>query len=162
MRPGRPVQLDTACDAPSSYAMAEVVPVNNATEAASFTKGVVIPGMETAGWKLWRVLTDGGSEFKAEFDQACRNLSVKRTRTKYVMRGPTDSSSDCRERSFTNTGGLPSGGAASAGAFSDKHRWTVSCSSTPSGARTRATVPKDEHLQRSFCGAVRENPHKEV
>jgi len=72
----------TACDAASSYAMAKVVPANNAKEAASFLKDVVAPEVEKAGWKLRRVLTDGGSEFKADFDQACRELNVKHTRTK--------------------------------------------------------------------------------
>jgi len=72
----------TACDAASSYAMAKVMPANNAKEAASFLKDVVAPEVEKAGWKLWRVLTDGGSEFKADFDQACRDLNVKHTRTK--------------------------------------------------------------------------------
>jgi len=72
----------TACDAASSYAMAKVVPANDAKEAASFLKDVVVPEVEKAGWKLWRVLTDGGSEFKADFDRACRELNVKHTRTK--------------------------------------------------------------------------------
>ena len=60
----------TACDAASSYAIAKVVPVNNATEAAKFLRDVVAVEMKEAGWKLWRVLTDGGSEFKGEFDHA--------------------------------------------------------------------------------------------
>jgi len=72
----------TACDAASSYAMAKVVPANNAREAASFLSEVVAVEVNKAGWKLWRVLTDGGSEFKAEFDQACRELNVRHTRTK--------------------------------------------------------------------------------
>ena len=72
----------TACDAASSYAMAKVVPANNAKEAALFLRDVVVPEVEKAGWKLWRVLTDGGSEFKADFDEACRELNVKHTRTK--------------------------------------------------------------------------------
>jgi len=72
----------TACDAASSYAMAKVVAANNATEAASFLRDVVAVELEKAGWRLWRVLTDGGSEFKAQFDQACRELNVRHTRTK--------------------------------------------------------------------------------
>ncbi len=35
-----------------------------------------------AGWPVQRVLTDGGSEFKGEFDQACRNREIQHTRTK--------------------------------------------------------------------------------
>jgi len=72
----------TACDAASSYAMAKVVPANNATEAATFLCDVVVRELEKAGWKLWRVLTDGGSEFKGAFAEMCRELSIRHTRTK--------------------------------------------------------------------------------
>ena len=72
----------TACDAASSYAMAKVVPANNATEAAKFLRDIVAEEVNEAGWKLWRVLTDGGSEFKGEFDEMCRGLNVRHTRTK--------------------------------------------------------------------------------
>jgi len=72
----------TACDAASSYALAKVVPANNAREAASFLKNVVAVEVKKAGWRFQRVLTDGGSEFKAEFDQACRELNIRHTRTK--------------------------------------------------------------------------------
>ena len=78
---GRLWQL-TACDAASSYAMAKVVPANNATEAAAFLRDIVAVELKGAGWKLWRVLTDGGSEFKGQFDEACRQLNVRHTRTK--------------------------------------------------------------------------------
>jgi len=64
----------TACDAASSYAMARVVPANNATEAAAVLRDIVTVELREAGWKLWRVLTDGGSKFKAQFDQAYREL----------------------------------------------------------------------------------------
>ena len=72
----------TACDAASSYGMAKVVSANNAAEAATFLRDVVVPEVEKAGWKLCRVLTDGGSEFKAAFDEMCRELNIKHTRTK--------------------------------------------------------------------------------
>jgi len=72
----------TACDAASSYAMAKVIPANNAKEAASFLRNVVVEELHKAGWRLQRVLTDGGSEFKADFDTACRELHVRHTRTK--------------------------------------------------------------------------------
>jgi transposase InsO family protein len=72
----------TACDAASSYAIAKFVAVSNATEAAKFLRDVVAEEMKEAGWKLWRVRTDGGSEFKGEFDNVCRELHVRHTRTK--------------------------------------------------------------------------------
>lgn len=72
----------TACDVASSYGMAKVIPTNTSTEAATFLRDVVKPELERAGWKLQRVLTDGGSEFKGAFDRACRQLGVDHTRTK--------------------------------------------------------------------------------
>jgi len=72
----------TACAAASSYAMAKVVAANNASEASSFLRDVVAAEVEKAGWSLWRVLTDGGSEFKAQFDQTCQELNVRHTSTK--------------------------------------------------------------------------------
>ena len=78
-RVGKLWQL-TACDAASSYAMAKVVPARNARQAATFLRNVV--AVKQASWRLRRVLTDGGSGLKEEFDQACRELSVRHTRTK--------------------------------------------------------------------------------
>jgi len=72
----------TACDAASSFAMAKVVSANNAQEAATFLRDVVAVEVEKAGWKLWRVLTDGGSEFKGQFDVMCRQFGIRHTRTK--------------------------------------------------------------------------------
>ena len=71
----------TACDASSSYAMAKVVPANSATEAAVFLREVVAVEIKKAGWKLRRVLTDGGSEFNGEFDVMCCEVGVRHTRT---------------------------------------------------------------------------------
>ena len=75
-RVGRVWQI-TACDAASSYGWARIIP-----GAARFLREVVAPECTGAGWKLRRVLTDGGSEFKGEFDRACRELKIVHTRTK--------------------------------------------------------------------------------
>ena len=72
----------TTCDAASSYAMAKVVPANNARKAASFLRDLVAVEVRNAGWRLQRVLTDGGSEFKVDFDKACKQLNVRHTRAK--------------------------------------------------------------------------------
>ena len=72
----------TACDAASSYAMAKVVPACNAQEGATFLRQVVVVQLERAGWRVQRVLTDGGSEFKGAFDEACCELGVRHTRTR--------------------------------------------------------------------------------
>jgi transposase InsO family protein len=71
----------TACDTASSYAVARILPVNNASHAAGFLRGLAT-AFHKAGWPIQRVLTDNGSEFKADFDQACDELEVKHTRTK--------------------------------------------------------------------------------
>jgi transposase InsO family protein len=72
----------TACDAASSYAMARVVPVCSADQTAAFLKEVVAVELGEAGWRIQRVLTDGGSEFKGGFDRACQELGVRHTRTR--------------------------------------------------------------------------------
>lgn len=71
----------TACDA-SSYGLAQIIPACNAQVAASFLTEVVAVELSKAGWRLQRVLTDGGSEFKGDFDEACRELKVRHTRTR--------------------------------------------------------------------------------
>jgi transposase InsO family protein len=73
----------TACDAASSYAMAHVFVLAQPTAqaAARFLQHVLVPHYRQAGWPIQRVLTDGGSEFKGDFDQACRDLHIRHTRT---------------------------------------------------------------------------------
>ncbi len=77
-----PLWQITACDAASSYALAQVVPVCNAEQAGTFLRHVVATTLTEAGWRLQRVLTDGGSEFRGEFDKVCNELNVRHTRTR--------------------------------------------------------------------------------
>jgi len=72
----------TACDAFGSYGVAWLLPAFTATAAATFLRTVLLPHYRRAGWPLQRVLTDGGSEFKGAFDEACRALGIRHTRTK--------------------------------------------------------------------------------
>ena len=72
----------TACDAFGSYGMAWLLPAFTATAAATFLRTVLLPHYRRAGWSIQRVLTDGGSEFKGAFDEACRALGIRHTRTK--------------------------------------------------------------------------------
>src|SRR5216683_1176205 len=72
----------TACDAACSYGVAWLLPAHTAEAAAHFLRRVVIPLYRRAGWRLRRVLTDGGPEFKGAFDEACRALGLRHTRTK--------------------------------------------------------------------------------
>lgn len=72
----------TACDAACSYGVACLLPAHTAEAAAHFLRRVVRPLYRRAGWRLRRVLTDGGPEFKGAFDEACRALGFRHTRTK--------------------------------------------------------------------------------
>lgn len=72
----------TACDAACSYGVARLLPAHTAEAAAHFLRPVLLPVYRRAGWRLRRVLTDGGPEFKGAFDAACRALGLRHTRTK--------------------------------------------------------------------------------
>jgi transposase InsO family protein len=72
----------TACDAASSYGVAALLPAHTAADAAAFLRDALVPLFRQAGWPLRRVLTDGGPEFKGAFDEACRQLGLRHTRTK--------------------------------------------------------------------------------
>jgi hypothetical protein len=69
----------TACDAPTSYGLAGLLPTHDATAAPTFLRAVVVPHFQRAGWPVRRVLTDGGPEFKGAFDVA---WALRHTRTK--------------------------------------------------------------------------------
>ena len=78
-----PVWQITACDAASSFALAQVfVGAPRARIIAEFLRQRVVPFFRKAGYPLQRVLTDRGSEFKGAFDEACRKLGIRHTRTK--------------------------------------------------------------------------------
>lgn len=73
----------TGCDVASSFAWARLV-IGEVTAAAvlSFLREVVRPTYRTAGWRLARVLTDNGKEFKGAFATGCERLGIRVTRTK--------------------------------------------------------------------------------
>ena len=73
----------TGCDAACSYAWARLV-VGEVTSAAvlTFLRDDVRPTYRRAQWRLHRVLTDNGKEFKGAFAAGCERLGVRITRTK--------------------------------------------------------------------------------
>jgi transposase InsO family protein len=73
----------TACDVASSFAWAHLL-IGEVTAAAvlAFLAEVVRPGCRDAGWRLQRVLTDNGKEFKGVFAAGCERLGIRVTRTK--------------------------------------------------------------------------------
>lgn len=73
----------TGCDVASSFGWARVL-VGEVTAAAvlAFLREVVRPTYRRAGWRLQRVLTDNGKEFKGAFAAGCARLRIKVTKTK--------------------------------------------------------------------------------
>ena len=73
----------TGCDAASSYGWAGLI-VGEATATAvlAFLRERVRPVYRHAGWRLRRVLTDNGKEFKGAFAVGCERLGIRVTRTK--------------------------------------------------------------------------------
>jgi transposase len=73
----------TATDIASAYAWAELVicPGQNptATQTSRFARRVA-RALRDAGWRLERVLTDNGNEFKARFPATVERLGVRHTR----------------------------------------------------------------------------------
>ena len=72
----------TACDAATSYGVAGILPTLAHEAVARFLRITLVPLFQRAGWPIRRVLTDRGNEFKASFDEACRELGIRHTRTK--------------------------------------------------------------------------------
>ena len=72
----------TACDVATSYGVAAILPQLGHAAVAQFLRQTLVPAFRRAGWPIRRVLTDGGNEFKASFDEACRTLGIAHTRTK--------------------------------------------------------------------------------
>ena len=72
----------TGCDVASSFGWARLL-VGEVTAAAvlSFLREVVRPTYRQAGWRLQRVLTDNGKEFKGVFAAGCARLGIRVTRT---------------------------------------------------------------------------------
>jgi transposase InsO family protein len=70
----------TACDAACSYLWAQLVPAATPEAMVSFLRTVVCPTYAQAGWRVQRVLTDGGGEFKGAFRGACAAAAIRHTR----------------------------------------------------------------------------------
>lgn len=72
----------TACDAACSFAVAQVSLDFSAEGAAHFLTDHVLPAFQAAGWRVRRILTDQGSEYRGAFDEACTEKRIRHTRTK--------------------------------------------------------------------------------
>ena len=58
-----------------------MLPELSAVATAHFLREMLVPLYRRADWRLARVLTDGGSEFKGAFSATCRTLGIRHTRT---------------------------------------------------------------------------------
>lgn len=72
----------TACDAACSFGLARLSTELSSEQAAAFLGELVMPFYAGYGLPLQRVLTDGGSEFKAAFSKFCSDNDVTQTRIK--------------------------------------------------------------------------------
>ena len=79
---GKVWQITASDGAACSYGVAWLLPAHTAEVTAHFLHRVLRPLYHRVGWRLRRVLTDGGPEFKGAFDEACRTLGLRHTRTK--------------------------------------------------------------------------------
>ena len=73
----------TAIDVCSSYAWAELVACPSGQPGAAQTSRLacrVAAELQQAGWRLERVLSDNGYEFRAGFSQTLADLGVRQTR----------------------------------------------------------------------------------
>lgn len=128
----------TACDAACSYGVAWLLAAHTAEAAAHFLRRVVRPLYRRAGWRLRRVLTDGGPEFKGAFDEACRALGLRHTRTNRGTPGPTASSNGSKARSCRSTGASPFAAATSPAERPCSAVSRRSCSPTITSGPTKA------------------------
>jgi len=73
----------TGCDVASSFGWARLI-VGEVTAAAvlEFLRETVRRTYRQAGWRLHRVLTDNGKEFRGVFAVGCERLGLRVTRTK--------------------------------------------------------------------------------
>ncbi len=62
--------------------MAQVSLGFSAQAAARFLTSHVLPTYQAAGWRLHRILTDQGNEYRGAFDKACAERNIRHTRTK--------------------------------------------------------------------------------
>jgi transposase InsO family protein len=77
---GRVWQI-TAGDAACSSGVAWGLPAFSADATAGFLREILAPPSRRASGPLRRVLTDGGSAFKGPFEETCRALGIRHTRT---------------------------------------------------------------------------------
>lgn len=102
----------TAIDIASSFAWAQLVICQNATpgnagnpsaEQTSALARRVAHDLAAAGWRLDRLLSDDGNEFKGQSTKTISRLNVKHTRI-HAGRKPTATSRRCTKRSSTSAG----------------------------------------------------------
>ena len=97
----------TAIDIASSYAWAELVICKQGNPTAAQTSKLaqrVARELKAAGWKLERLLSDNGNEFKGDFTKTIDALNVRHTRIHAGRPQTNGTSRRCTRRSSMSAG----------------------------------------------------------
>ena len=84
-----------------------------AAAVLAFLRDDVRPTYRHAGWRVRRVLTDNGKEFKGAFAAGCERLRIRVTRTKPRHAWTNGFVERLQRRSCTSTGASPFAGSTS-------------------------------------------------
>jgi transposase InsO family protein len=142
----------TACDAASSFAVAEITLDFTARATSQFLAKRVVPAFRKAGLPVQRVLTDQGNEFRGAFDHACSELGIRHTRTK-PRHAWTNGFVERLQGTILNEHwriepalvvGQGSAAGISPRPMPCRFRWTDTWTSTTGIAPTRVTAPRVE------------------
>jgi transposase len=134
----------TAIDVASSFAWAELVickqgkPALPSAKQTSKLARQVAKDLGAAGWRLERLLSDNGNEFKGAFSKTVARLKVRHTASAPDAHRPTATSRRCTARSSTSAGGLPSLATCIRPSQACDATLRSTCASTTSTASTTA------------------------
>jgi transposase len=143
----------TAIDIASSYAWAELVICKEGNPTAKQTSKLahrVARDLRAAGWKLERVLSDNGNEFRGEtFPATLKRLGARHTKIHAGRPQTTGTSKRSTRRSSTSAGAPPSPATSSPATPDSAANSTPTCTTTTTTASTTDASPKDASPQTS-------------
>src|SRR3954447_9065081 len=143
----------TAIDVCSSYAWADLVicPTNNPTAAqTSKLARRVARELHAAGWKLERVLSDNGNEFRGvAFGATLERLNARHTHIRAGRPQTNGHVEALHKPSSTSAGGRRSRATSTRATPACATNWTPTCASTTRTASTTADSHRDASPQTS-------------
>jgi hypothetical protein len=130
----------TAIDIASSYAWADLVICKNGNPTAQQTSKLarrVAHELKAAGWRLERVLSDNGNEFRAtQFPTTIHRLRAHHPASTPAAHKPTETSRRCTRRSSTSAGALRSRATSTPATPASDASLTPTCAATTPTAST--------------------------